>query len=169
MTMHTKEQDRVIRTGESGFTLVEILIAISIFMIGILAIASLQAAALRTNSHSGGISMGVQLAQQKIEELMSMPYDPDNLAANSELDPSQNTTRVNNPETIGNEILVPEEPGLIDKGYQIFWTVCDDQARPECTVQAPFANSLILNVTVQWTEAGRDKQIIYNVIRSEMI
>jgi type IV pilus assembly protein PilV len=61
---------------EDGFTLIEVLIAISIFMIGVLAVASLQAAALRSNAHSMGLTEAVNAAQEQVEQILAAPFDP---------------------------------------------------------------------------------------------
>ena len=59
--------------GEHGYTLLEVLVAISIFMVGILAIGSMQASALKGNSVAGGVTQAVEIAQRHIEEIMSIP------------------------------------------------------------------------------------------------
>jgi len=59
---------------EKGFTLLEILIAISILAFGLLAVASMQGAAIQGNFFAGGITEAVTWGQDTMEELMALPY-----------------------------------------------------------------------------------------------
>jgi type IV pilus assembly protein PilV len=59
---------------ESGFTLLEIIIAISILTIGMLAVASMQAAALRGDSFAYSRTEASTWAQDRMEQLMANPY-----------------------------------------------------------------------------------------------
>jgi prepilin-type N-terminal cleavage/methylation domain-containing protein len=59
---------------EEGYTLVEILIAIAILAFGLLAVATMQVTAIKTNATASGISQGLTLGQAKVEELMNLPY-----------------------------------------------------------------------------------------------
>jgi prepilin-type N-terminal cleavage/methylation domain-containing protein len=58
-----------------GFTLIEILLALAIFSIGILAIAGLQIRAINLNSSSRMQSEATTVAVDVMERLMSLPYD----------------------------------------------------------------------------------------------
>lgn len=57
-----------------GFTLVEILIAITIFAVGILGATSMQIMALQTNSKAGTTSEAYAVASEKMEQLLKMDY-----------------------------------------------------------------------------------------------
>lgn len=61
-------------TNQQGFTLIEILIAITVFSIGILAVAAMQVSSIKGNSSASGLTEAVTLAQDKMEELMSLDY-----------------------------------------------------------------------------------------------
>jgi type IV pilus assembly protein PilV len=62
---------------DEGFSLIEVLIAISIFAVGLLAVAAMQTSAIRVNSTAGQITDRTTLAQDKLEELMGLSYsDP---------------------------------------------------------------------------------------------
>ena len=60
--------------SEKGFTLVEILIAMTIFAIGILAVASMQVWGLRGNSSAIWHSQAATWAADRIEKLMTVDY-----------------------------------------------------------------------------------------------
>ena len=60
---------------EKGFTLLEVIIAISILTIGLLAVASMQVAALKGDSFAHTRTEATTWAQDRLELLMSMPYN----------------------------------------------------------------------------------------------
>ena len=64
-----------IKKNNKGFTLIEVLIGIVIFAIGILAVATLQASSTKSNSSARRITEALSLAESKIEDLMLLPYD----------------------------------------------------------------------------------------------
>jgi type IV pilus assembly protein PilV len=59
---------------DQGFTLIEVLIAISIFAIGLLAVATMQISAINVNSTAGQITTRMTWAQDKLEKLIALPY-----------------------------------------------------------------------------------------------
>jgi type II secretion system protein I len=59
----------------AGFTLLEILIALIIFSIGLLALTSLTVTATRTGSYGGRMTEAVTFAQDKLEELKTNSWD----------------------------------------------------------------------------------------------
>jgi len=78
------------RDSEAGYTLLEVIIALSIFMIGILAIGTMQTSALRGNSTSTGFTQAVNQGQAWVEQLMAEPFDPS--SPSDILDPADNGT-----------------------------------------------------------------------------
>lgn len=59
----------------SGFTLIEILIALVIFSISMLAFAGLTVTATRSGSYGGRMTEAVTLAQDKLEELKANSWE----------------------------------------------------------------------------------------------
>ncbi len=59
---------------EKGFTLIEILIAITILTVGLLAVASMQGTALRGDSFAYKRTEASTWAQDKLESLMADPF-----------------------------------------------------------------------------------------------
>ena len=101
-----------------GFTLIEILIAMTILMVGLLAIAAMQITALRVNSTALSITERATLAQDKMEELVLLSYDNGSLA-----------------DTAGGS---PHEDTDVPAGFTLTWTVDEDAANSykEITVSA---------------------------------
>lgn len=65
---------------ESGFTLLEIIMAISVLTIGLLAVASMQATALKGDRFAYSRTEGATLAQDKLEEFIALPFTDPRLA-----------------------------------------------------------------------------------------
>jgi type IV pilus assembly protein PilV len=62
---------------ENGYTLIEVLIALTIFAVGLLAVAGMQTAAVRMNSTADKLTNLTTWGMDKIEELSALPYsDP---------------------------------------------------------------------------------------------
>lgn len=74
-----------------GFTLIEALIAIAIFSIGILAVSSMQISAINNNASARMRTEATMLASEKVEELMSLAdYDDPLLSTDTQSDASAN-------------------------------------------------------------------------------
>ena len=62
---------------ENGFTLIEILIALTIFAVGMLAVAAMQDSAIKMNSTADKLTHLATWGMDKIEELSALTYtDP---------------------------------------------------------------------------------------------
>jgi type IV pilus assembly protein PilV len=106
---------------EKGYTLIEVLMAISILAVGILAVASMQTSGIRVTATAGHITTRATWAQDRIEKLMALP------ASNALLG---DTVTENDP---------PHEVAAAIGSYTISWTVEDDN---------PVANAKLITVTV---------------------
>lgn len=61
--------------GEDGFSIIEVLIGVSIFAIGMLAVAQMQYASVRNTTLGNIKSQATMLAHQKMEEIKATPFD----------------------------------------------------------------------------------------------
>jgi prepilin-type N-terminal cleavage/methylation domain-containing protein len=75
-------------TRQSGFTLVEIVSAVALLSIGLLAVLSASRAARDTQRRAVLLSLGRGIAQSKIEELRAAPFDSLAAMAGTTTDPS---------------------------------------------------------------------------------
>jgi type IV pilus assembly protein PilV len=64
---------------KDGYTLIEVLIAITIFAVGLLAVAGMQTSAIRMNSTAGKLTNLSTWGMDKIEELEALPYSDTSL------------------------------------------------------------------------------------------
>lgn len=75
--------------ADAGFTLIEVLIAMTILSIGILGIAGLAGTAVKTSGYSQAVTQATNLAQDRIEALLSVDFlnihTTDNTAARTDL------------------------------------------------------------------------------------
>ncbi len=63
-----------LRKREQGFTMVEIMVAIALLLIGLLGVVQMQIMTMTTNSLSNERTLAINLAQDQIELLRSRPY-----------------------------------------------------------------------------------------------
>ena len=89
---------------QHGFSLLEVLISVSIFSVGLLAVASMQMTAAKGNHFSGALTEASYLAVGQMETLLSLPYTDDELAAGGHPDPP-----------------------LIESIYTVTWNVAEDE------------------------------------------
>ena len=69
---HKTEDSR--NTNQGGFTLIEVLVAVSILAFGILAVGSMQVSSIRQNAHANQVTDASVLARDRMERLMGLPY-----------------------------------------------------------------------------------------------
>lgn len=60
--------------NNNGFTIIELLVAVTILAIGLLALAGLQVTSIKGNNHANTISQATALAQEQVELIRNMPY-----------------------------------------------------------------------------------------------
>jgi len=62
------------KARQNGFTILEVMIAISILAIGLLAVFSSQNMAIQGNNRANRLTEAMTLAQDKVEELLALPF-----------------------------------------------------------------------------------------------
>ena len=66
---------------QDGFSLLEVVIAISVFAIGMLAVAGLQTTSITGNFTARQATVSTSLGQAEIERLLALPFDHPDLSA----------------------------------------------------------------------------------------
>ena len=140
-----------------GFTLIEILIAMAIFAIGILAVGSMQISAVNTNARARNSMTVVTMAKDRAEELTALPYDHADLVGSA--DPGTLHTPAASADGIDND-----EDGQIDEAGEagqvsIAWNVIEDQ---------PVANTKSIRVTVVRTVGTNQRRASLDLIKANM-
>ncbi len=85
-----------------GYTLIEVLIAMSIFAVGFLAVASMQIMSITQNANARMQTEATTKAVDRLERLMALPYNHKDL------------NELNNPHRV------------VSEGYTVEWIVADD-------------------------------------------
>ncbi len=106
-----------------GFTLIELMVALFILSIGLLAMAKMQMSSIQGNAFGGRMTTAVALAQDQMEDLINRSLDPWPVATESE------------------PVSDPTLMGVTYSGHEVTWTIEPD---------SPIANVATLTVVVQW-------------------
>ncbi len=122
---------------KTGFTLLEVLIAISIFTVGILAVATLQVNAIRKNGLGNEVTQATSLAQMQIEALKRADINSAALAPGNYDDP-------NNP---------IDETEAYGGTFTRSWDIADNSAY-----------SRIVTVTVRWIKGGSSHLVALSTV-----
>ncbi len=114
----------------SGFTLLEVMIALVILTIGILGIASMQISAIRGNSHGRQISEATSVASALMENLLAREYADACLVdttadGDSGLDDSFDDRDLPHPTSTDTDDCIAV-PVNVPQGYNLFWNVAED-------------------------------------------
>ena len=125
------------QTDVKGFTLIEVLIVIAIFSIGILAVAAMQMTSTRGNASARRITEATAHAESQMENLMQQSY------YHADLDP------------VGNPHASTQGP------YTINWNVTEIDLDADGTNE-----SKAVDVTVNWSYRG-DHNLSINYIIPE--
>ncbi len=68
-------REKRLLTGQGGFTILEVMIAISILAVGLMAVFSAQSRSIMGNTDANRQTQAMTLAQDRMEELLAVPYD----------------------------------------------------------------------------------------------
>ena len=134
MPLHLKKNK-----SEAGFTIVEVIMAISILSIGLLAMAKMQIMAIQGNSSARWQAEQTTHAQDKMEEIIALSY------THADLDPDPAAN--------------PHNEGNPPDSYAISWTVIDSDNPGGTGFAVPDTKLITVTVT------GLDKTTVLTGIK----
>ena len=120
---------------ESGFTIVEVMIAIVVLVVGLLGVAAMQTKALQANVFAGRVTEGCAVGEAWMEWLMKQPYDRiaaldanhDDTAATALSVPCDSATAISNFQTWGLGAFTEEQlPNARNTGSTMTWRITAD-------------------------------------------
>jgi len=109
--------------GQSGFTLIEVMIAMVVLAVGLLALGTMQIVSIRANAFSSEMTYSTMLAQQQLETLKNLSFSDADLTA----------TTPETPHTL------PALPAVKGASYTVSWEVTDTTS-----------DMKTIDLTVQW-------------------
>ena len=127
--MMTNKNDRNTEAkGRQGYTLIEILIAMAVFAIGILAIFSMQMTATSTNAVARGVTENYTAAMDKVEELLTLPYDDADLDPDPGVQPHTAATDADGIDNDGDGLIDEAgESGYITLSWEVWENIVHNQ------------------------------------------
>lgn len=115
---------RASASAERGYTIIEVMIAIAIFSIGILGAWALQNTSTIGNTSARNLTIGASCASDRLEQLIQLPYAHADLLAGNHA-PSQVSDGIDN--NFDGEIDEPGESGSL----RMTWLITDDAPIPQ--------------------------------------
>ena len=73
--MSIRQHKHGMHKRQSGFTLIEVMIALVVLAAGLLALATMQIVSIRSNAFSSEMTYATMLAQTRLEQIRNMSYD----------------------------------------------------------------------------------------------
>ena len=111
------------RKNQRGFTLIEIVVASTIMIIGMAMFATIVSGIVKKNFHSQNHTQAVLLAQNKIEELMTDGYTSPNMAEGSYVNPLNPVNEIGESGGIFDQSWKIEDVNPIPKAKMVFSSV----------------------------------------------
>ncbi|MEW6289302.1 MAG: prepilin-type N-terminal cleavage/methylation domain-containing protein [Thermodesulfobacteriota bacterium] len=142
---------KIIRTDQAGFTLLEVLIAVVIFTIGILSVNAMQIASIGGNFTANRITESTSWASDRVESLLGLDYDD---AALNDGDADGDAGLTDTGASADGNLTSP------DGNYTIYWNISED---------SPFTGVKTVNVIITTLEKGATKSVTMTYIKADSV
>ncbi|WP_339137945.1 MAG: prepilin-type N-terminal cleavage/methylation domain-containing protein [Candidatus Electrothrix sp. GW3-4] len=155
-------------TCQDGFTLIETMIAMAIFTIGILGLFGMQSSAIKENLLANSITGGSTWAMDRVEWLLNLDY------ANT-LDTNNNGNSCGGLDDRGTNADGMDTSGTIEPIYNIYWNVArgctlTNVPIPPSTPENQIYSPKHLRIIVTRTNNGLEKEFaVFNYIKQNVI
>ena len=159
MKAQTRSMNKHIALNNNGFTMIEALMAMAIFLIGFLAVSSMQISAVNGNTSARMRTSASILAGDIVEQLLRCPYESSGCS-------------LIRPDYVENDPLAlgahpgpavtnwfdddPDEGGP-DRAYQVRWVVAN----------GPEVGSKEIDVIVRWQTKGKNNSVQYTFVAAD--
>lgn len=143
----------------SGYTIIEVLIAIAIFSIGIMAVSALQTSALMSTGRVGLITEAWAVLEDQAERLKSMPF----YANDNNIDDDGDGTIDEVTEEMDDLVAGPYNEPRLNGRLTVHWQVVNDVPIPQqdetVLPEVPVGNYTVSKtISVQVTRPGENPQ-----------
>ena len=136
------------KASQAGFTIIEVMIGICIFAIGVLAVCNMQLSGIKGSATARHYTEASTIAMDKIESLMVLPYED---GALSDRDGDGNPTSGGNLGLFDATELTADWKEDDPSGqYTIFWNVAEDDLSE---------NTKTVSVIVVWNGTGMRRSV----------
>ena len=141
-----------------GFILLEVLFAIAIVAIGLLALATLLSNAMRGNNSAASYTMAASLAGDRLEKLLSPKASPSQLEDRDGdgLDGLRDIDFDDKDQTTSDADYALKGLTINGRSFDIFWNVAADTPQP--------GNKTICLI-ITWNERGKKKRLEYRYVK----
>jgi len=125
---HTVNDKNLRLKSNHGYTLIEILIAMAVFAVGILAIFAMQVTSTNSNALARGLTENYTAAMDKVEELLSLPYDDIDLDPDPGVQPHTAAKASDGIDNDGDGLIDADDVDGEDNGYiTLSWEVWENR------------------------------------------
>ncbi|MCI5125050.1 MAG: prepilin-type N-terminal cleavage/methylation domain-containing protein [Candidatus Electrothrix sp. AR5] len=158
---------------QDGFTLIETMVAMVVFTIGILGLFGMQSSAIKENLLANSITSGSAWAMDRVEQLLNLSYDHIDLEVSAQCADLLD-------DQIKTAILKAKAKGTIDQSigrpiYDVYWVVArgctlSNVSSPSGTPENENFNPKHLRIIVTRTDNGVEKEFaVFNYIKQNVL